>query len=125
VRRILTLLSFAAFLAPLACAVSDPTEPSAEARLIRRPAACAKPAPLYGDGESVPGAYIVVFHDYVSDPAAYAQRLAELHGFQLTFAYTHALRGFAASMSDGALAQVRCARGVHYVEEDRVISIGG
>jgi hypothetical protein len=124
VRSTLSLLTLAALLVSSACAISDPTGLPSEIQLIHMPAACAAPAPLYGGAESVPGAYIVVFRSYVADPPAYAQQLAATHEFELRFVYTHALRGFAASMSDKALAEVRCARGVHYVEQDQVMRLG-
>jgi hypothetical protein len=53
--------------------------------------------------EVIPGQYIVVFHDWVTNARAHAQVLAVQHGMSLQFTYEHALRGFAATIPPGEL----------------------
>ena len=71
--------------------------------------------------EHIAGQYIVVFKDEVSDPAGLATRLAGAHGAALRHVYRHALKGFAAGMSDAAAAALARNPLVAYVEQDQVM----
>src|SRR3954451_7873565 len=71
--------------------------------------------------EVVPGQYIVVFKDEVQDVATLAQTLIRAHGAAHRFTYTHAIKGFAASMSDAAAAAIARNPLVAYVEQDQVM----
>ena len=62
--------------------------------------------------------YIVVFHDSVVTPEKTAQGLANKHGFVLRASYQHALKGFAAKLTDNVLAKVKAHAAVAYVEQD-------
>jgi len=56
-------------------------------------------------GDTIPGEYIVTFVTGVADVPAIAGQLVEAHRGTLRFAYSHALRGFAAKLSaEGAEA---------------------
>ena len=70
---------------------------------------------------AVPGEYIVVFKNEVADPATLAQTLVRAHGAAHRFTYTHALKGFAAAMSDAAAATLARNPQVAYVEQDQVM----
>ena len=71
--------------------------------------------------EFVPGQYIVVFRNDVQDPATLAQSLIRAHGAAHRFTYTHAIKGFAATMSDAAAAALAHNPRVAYVEQDQVM----
>ena len=70
---------------------------------------------------AVPGQYIVVFKNEVADPATLAQTLVRAHGAAHRFTYTHAIKGFAAAMSDAAAAALARNPQVAYVEQDQVM----
>jgi subtilisin family serine protease len=72
-------------------------------------------------GQAVPGHYIVVFTDDVTDPAGVAGTLTAVLGGELRFAYTSALRGFAARLPALALPVLRSDPRVAYVEPDQVM----
>src|SRR3989475_402521 len=73
------------------------------------------------NGQIVPGQYIVVFKDAVSDPVGLAQSLVQGQGGTLLQTYTSALKGFAARLSDAAVAALRLNPLVAYVEPDQVV----
>jgi subtilisin family serine protease len=70
-------------------------------------------------GDVIPGQFIVTFSDDVSDVRGRAAALAQQNGAAVTFVYEHALRGFAARMSEGGAAAMRGSAGVAMVEPDR------
>lgn len=72
---------------------------------------------------AVPGEYIVVFRDDVSDVPAAATRLIARHGGTKRFTYSRALKGFAAKLPDAAVAALRLDPTVAYVEQDQVMSL--
>ena len=82
------------------------------------------PAAVVAQPELVPGQYIVVFKSDVADPATLAQTLIRAHRATHRFTYTHAVKGFAASMSDVAAAALARNPQVAYVEQDLVEKIG-
>jgi len=71
----------------------------------------------------IPGRYIVVFKRSVANPAAEAATLTRSLGGQLHFTYTRALKGFAASLPDPAVAHLRSHPNVDFVEQDQSISL--
>jgi subtilisin family serine protease len=83
-------------------------------------------APAFAKEHSggLPGQYIVVFRDGVSDVAGTAAQMAAAHGADVRFTYTAALRGFAvANMSAQAAAALARNPNVSYVEQDQVITL--
>lgn len=68
-------------------------------------------------------AVIVVFEDGVARPAALAAKLTAAHGARPTFVYTHALKGFAATLPAAAVEALRSNPKVSLVEPDRAVSI--
>src|SRR5437879_13721524 len=73
----------------------------------------------------VAGRYIVVFQDAVTDPAGLAQSLVSAYGGSLSQTYTSALKGFAASLSDAAVAALRQNPLVAYIETDQLVQTDG
>ncbi len=74
--------------------------------------------------QRIPGQYIIVFDDDVSDVVARANALVARFGGTLSFTYTAAIKGFAASgLTDAAAATIAGMAGVRYVEQDQVMSI--
>jgi len=71
----------------------------------------------------IPGHYIVVFKDGVSDAPRLAKRLTAAHRGTLRFAYSGpSLKGFAGEFSDAAVAELRRAPDVARVEPDQVVN---
>lgn len=66
----------------------------------------------------LPGRYIVVFKDAVADPVGQAHQLAMMHGTRPEFVYRHALKGFAAPMTEQAALALSHNPNVAYVEQD-------
>ena len=65
--------------------------------------------------------YIVVFKDTVLDPAAVATQQGRAHGFQASFVYRWALKGYAARMNEQAALALSRDPLVASVEEDGVV----
>ena len=84
---------------------------------------CASPASLKGDRAEGPARYLVVFeYEEGRDTEALVSEMADEIGFEPTRVYTAALQGFAAELAPEALAGVRCASPVDYVERDGTVS---
>ena len=84
---------------------------------------CTSPAPLKGDRAEGPASYLVVFkYEEGRDTEALVSEMADEIGFEPTRVYTAALQGFAAELAPEALAGVRCAPPVDYVERDGTVS---
>ena len=66
----------------------------------------ASPAAAHHDDAEV-GEYIVLFQDWVEDPEALAIAQVEQHDGQLGFIYQHALKGYSAYLSWGAVKALR------------------
>src|SRR3989454_10912454 len=64
--------------------------------------------------------YIVVFQETVTDPAGLAQSLVSAYNGSLSQIYTSALKGFAASLSDAAVAALGQNPLVAYIESDQL-----
>src|SRR6267378_2555837 len=73
----------------------------------------------------VPGQYIVVFRDTVADPEGLAQALVQAQGGTQLHTYARALKGFAARLSDSAVAALRQNPLVAYLEPDQKGSVAG
>ena len=70
---------------------------------------------------TVPGQYVVVFHDNVADPAALARQLVTTAGGSLLRVYTSAIKGFAAKLPALAVDVVRGNPAVALVEPDQMM----
>ena len=78
-----------------------------------------------GSGAAVSGnrsTYIVVLNASAASVPVIAQEHARRFGGQLQFVYTHALRGYAASLPPGAAAAIAQLQIVDYVEPDGLYS---
>lgn len=76
-------------------------------------------APSLTRQQAAPTRYIVVFRSGVTDVAGTAGQIARANGGTIHFVYQYALRGFAASLPEAALAGVSRSPGVAYVERDQ------
>lgn len=82
------------------------------------------PAHPFAQSQPVPGRYIVVFKDTVPSAAAEAANLMRgAGGGQLHHVYSSALKGFAATVPDRALAGLRANPRVDYIEQDQTVSL--
>jgi subtilisin family serine protease len=72
-------------------------------------------------GGAVRDRYIVVFRDETPDARGLAARLVAAHGGTLHHTYTHALRGFAATLRPAAVEALRRNPQVRFVEEDGIV----
>ena len=70
----------------------------------------------------IPGRYIVVFKNTVGNPAAEAANVMRGLGGQVHFTYTHAIKGFAATIPEAALQGILRNPNVDYVEQDQTVS---
>lgn len=74
----------------------------------------------------IPDRYIVVFKSDVQDPPGLAKKLVGEHKGRLRFAYSRALKGFAADLSDAAIEALENNPNVAFIEPDlrvRVIDV--
>ena len=78
------------------------------------------PAPLHGSPDPATPGYIVVYRDGTNADDV-TDELAEAHGFTPRHVFRNALPGFAAELSDDALAAVRRHPAVKYVEHEGVV----
>lgn len=67
--------------------------------------------------------YIVVLRDSVRNPADIASQHGGAYGFRASFVYSHALKGYAATMSVSAAAALSAHSQVAWVEPDRDFSL--
>jgi aqualysin 1 len=74
---------------------------------------------------AIPGSYIVVFKQDVTDVPGLARQLVGGHGGTLRFTYTAALKGFAAELPEQALEALRRNPKVAYVEADQTVELFG
>ena len=80
-------------------------------------------APFYAKGSAgIDGDYIVVFTDQVLDPLSAADDKVRKHGGTKKFAYDKALKGFAATLTPGAVDALRADPDVAYVEQDAIVT---
>jgi subtilisin len=69
--------------------------------------------------------YIIVFEDSTSNPKAVAREHADEHSAVVSQVYQHALKGYAARMSDQAAARIASDPRVALVEEDHEVHAFG
>jgi subtilisin len=70
-----------------------------------------------------PSSYIVVLDDSVADPASVAEAHGHAHGFQAKFVYSHAMKGYAATLTADAAAVITDDPRVLFVALDRVLHL--
>lgn len=73
------------------------------------------------ENNKVPGQYIIVLNDDVEDVDGVVDGMEKAHGLGHLVTYKHAIKGFAASISDSELAKVKNDPRVKFVTEDRVV----
>lgn len=91
-----------------------------------RAAAAEHRAPVYGAGaeKAISGRYIVVFRsDSEGHDVDAAAQASERAGGKVHYVYSHALRGFAANLPEGALQGLSRNPNVDYIEADQTISL--
>ncbi|HEX6292645.1 MAG TPA: S8 family peptidase [Herpetosiphonaceae bacterium] len=71
----------------------------------------------------VPGQYIVVLKDNVSDVDGLTGRLAAQHGLGVLHTYKAALKGFAAKVPEGKLADLQADPNVASITQDEIVSL--
>src|SRR6185369_6941614 len=76
----------------------------------------------FAPSQPIAGRYIVVFKQGVANPAAEAAN-ATRGGGQLHHVYSAAIKGFAATLPDSALAGLRNNPLVDYIEQDQTVSL--
>jgi len=77
----------------------------------------------FGESKPITNRYIVVFKPAVTDPAAEASSLVRSAGGALHHTYSHALKGFSASLPSNALVAIQNNPRVAYVEQDMTVSL--
>lgn len=110
ISRLLALSAYAAM------AVSAPV-------VLAQPAAPAAATYPFAAAKSIPGRYIVVFKDSVTNPAAEAANAMRGLGGQLHHTYSRALKGFSASLPEAALQALRNNPNVDYIEQDQSVAL--
>ena len=75
------------------------------------------------NADIIPGQYIVMFDDSVSEPGPLAQRMASRFGTEPEHVYSHALKGFSAQLSDAAVARLQSLPEVVSIMPDQRVSI--
>jgi subtilisin family serine protease len=73
--------------------------------------------------DRVPGQYIVVLKDSITNPTAVANDMAQQNSLGIQQVYEHALKGFAATIPAARLDKVKSDSRVAFVSEDRIVSI--
>src|SRR4030081_1657352 len=115
------------FLAPTlaALALAACSESSQSPLAPTTPEQLAAPlAPYHSKGSSgIEGDYIVVFKDAVANPLAKGDEKILKHSGQAKFRYDQALKGFAATLSPGAVALLQADPDVAYIEQDQTVSV--
>ncbi len=101
-RTVVVLVAFAA-LGAAACRDATTPQPQSEATV-----------------PSATGRYIVVFRDSVTDAPNLARQLIQATGGSLTFTYSSALKGFAATLPQAALMALGRNPRVAYIEPDQL-----
>lgn len=75
--------------------------------------------------ETVPGRYIVILRDSVSDSSTVSKELGRAHGLDLDFSYNNVVKGFAAAIPEAKLKTLRQDPRVAFISEDRAVSAYG
>jgi len=82
-------------------------------------------APAFASARVIPGSYIVVFKPGVADAPGLARKLTTENGGTPRFAYSHAIKGFAADLPAKAVEALRHNPNVAYVEQDQTVELFG
>lgn len=77
------------------------------------------------EGDVIPGQYIVVFRDHVTNASALAQTLVRTNGGVMRVRYSNVISGFAANLSERAVQKLRSHPDVAFIEPDRVVTVAG
>ena len=77
----------------------------------------------FAPSKPIPGRYIVVFNNKVTDPALEANNAMRGLGGQLHHVYANTLKGFAANLSEAALQAIRNNPNVDYIETDQTVAL--
>jgi subtilisin family serine protease len=81
-------------------------------------------APYFSKGASgIDGDYIVVFKDEVASPLSKADEKIAKHAGKAKHKYSATIKGFAATLSAGAVAALQADPDVAYIEQDGVVTI--
>jgi subtilisin family serine protease len=108
-----SVLVLAACAEPTSTPSAVPVTPSDEAPLFAKSSG----------GDVIPGQYIVVFNDDVEDPIGKAKEKALKKNGTLKYSYGAVLKGFAAELSDEAVADLRADPDVAYIEQDQTVTL--
>lgn len=81
------------------------------------------PPPPPGKPEEVPGQYIVVLKDNVTDPEKTVDEIAASNGLGLLHRYKHALKGFSAVIPTGKLGVIKLDPRVAYISVDAKVTV--
>ncbi|MEJ6023683.1 S8 family peptidase [Ramlibacter sp. PS4R-6] len=74
------------------------------------------------ESRPIPGRFIVVYKDSVADPVGETDRKVRRTGGRKHHAFSKALKGFSATLSDDAVRQLREDPDVDFVEQDQTVS---
>ena len=77
----------------------------------------------FGQEPSIPGSYIVVLNEDVTNPEDVANEMALKNGLQISHVYSHALKGYSAIIPDSQLSKVMSDPKVKHVDADQIVSI--
>ena len=104
---------------PAAPRPDGPVKPGRPAKSAAAPPfASAKPG---RSGSVIPGHYVVALRDSVAHPGDVARAQTARQGGKLGFVYSHALKGYSAELTKGAVEALRRDPRVRYVTPDRRI----
>ena len=73
--------------------------------------------------DKIPGQYIVIFKDKVTDADSESDNIAKTHKLERIHTYKQAIKGFTARMSDVELEKIKNDSRVDFVAEDRAVYI--
>jgi len=77
----------------------------------------------FAQSRPIPGRYIVVFKNSISNPATETDNVMRGLGGQLHHIYTNSLKGFAATLPEPALQGIRNNPNVDYIEADQTVAL--
>ncbi len=81
------------------------------------------PSQAFGNPQPIPERYVVVFKDTVANPPNKAVNLMRGSHGELHFTYSHAIKGFAATIPAAAYQAIRMNPNVDYIEQDFTVSL--
>jgi subtilisin family serine protease len=113
-RRLFAAIAASLALAACSDAPSGPGAVPADAPAVRQAGRAS---------QVIPNRYIVVFRSDVRDAPGLARQLAAAHGATVHHTYQHAIKGFAATLPEGAAAALRRNPAVAYVEQDQRVTL--